>query len=374
MMNRAKRKDYQEIKLRVQKPVTIKIEFTAEEIDELEYERYHHPHPKVQRKMESLYLKSQGLEHQEIRRLCRISSKTTLSGYLKQYQKGRVEGLKQLNYLGQANELLGYAPTLEEEFKIRPPRSTTQAQATIEKLTGVKRSPTQIRAFMKRLGLRCRKVGYVPGKATSPDKQAQQEAFKTQQLEPRLAEAQAGQRVVLFRDAAHFVHRAFLGFLWCFTRLFIPSPSGRKRFNVLGAVDAVTKEILILTNETYINSASVCHFLLQIAHHYEATIPITIVLDNARYQKCYLVQACASALDIELLYLPAYSPHLNLIERFWRFVKKECLYSTYYPTFFDFKQAIDSFIHTAHLQHKAELDTLLSWNFQSFEKVQISAV
>ena len=147
--------------------MTIKIEFTPEAIDALEYERYHHPHPKVQRKMEALYLKSQGLEHQEIRRLCRIASKTTLTTYLKQYQEGGIEGLKQLNYQGQTNELLGYAPTLEEEFKARPPRSTSQAQATIEKLTGVKRSPTQIRAFMKRLGMRCRKVGYVPGKATS---------------------------------------------------------------------------------------------------------------------------------------------------------------------------------------------------------------
>jgi transposase len=354
--------------------MTTKIEFTPEEIDALEYERYHHPHPKVQRKMESLYLKSQGLEHQEIQRLCRISSKTTLTTYLKQYQEGGIEGLKQLNYPGQVSELLGYAPSLEEEFKTRPPRSTSQAQATIEKLTGVKRSPTQIREFMKRLGLRCRKVGYVPGKATTPEKQAEQQAFKTQQLEPRLAEAKAGQRVVLFMDAAHFVHQVFLGFVWCFTRLFIPSPSGRKRFNVLGAVDAVTKEIHILTNETYINSATVCRFLVQIAQHYQANIPITIVLDNARYQKCYLVQACAAALDIELLYLPSYSPNLNLIERLWRFVKKECLYSTYYPTFTEFKQTIDSFIQTAHLKHKAELETLLSWNFQSFEKVQISAV
>ena len=322
--------------------MTTQIEFTPEEIDALEYERYHHPHPKVQRKMESLYLKSQGLEHQEIQRLCRISSKTTLTTYLKQYQEGGIEGLKQLNYPGQVSELLGYAPSLEEEFKTRPPRSTSQAQATIEKLTGVKRSPTQIREFMKRLGLRCRKVGYVPGKATTPEKQAEQQAFKTQQLEPRLAEAKAGQRVVLFMDAAHFVHQVFLGFVWCFTRLFIPSPSGRKRFNVLGAVDAVTKEIHILTNETYINSAAVCRFLVQIAQHYQANIPITIVLDNARYQKCYLVQACAAALDIELLYLPSYSPNLNLIERLWRFVKKECLYSTYYFWFAYFLRDIEN--------------------------------
>ena len=352
----------------------INIEFSPEDIDALEYERYHHPHPKVQRKMEALYLKSQGLSHQEIRRLCRIASKTTLTSYLKQYQAGGIEGLKQLGYQGRPNELLDYAPSLEELFKQEPPRSSAEAQAKIESVTGLRRSPTQIREFMKRLGLRYRKVGYVPGKATDPAKQAEQAAFKTEQLEPRLAQAERGERVVLFMDAAHFVHRAFLGMVWCFARLFIPSPAGRKRFNVLGAVDAVSKEILTFTNETYINAEVVCLFLLQIAQHYDPRIPITIVLDNARYQKCYLVQACAAALNIELLYLPAYSPHLNLIERLWRLVKKECLYSVYYPTFTEFKEAIDNFIQTAHIDHKAELDTLLSWNFQSFEEVQISSV
>lgn len=352
----------------------INIKFSPEEINALEYERYHHPHPKVQRKMEVLYLKSQGLAHHEIRRLSRIASKTTLTRYLRDYQAGGIERLKQLGYQGQRSELLDHTANLEEQFQKQPPRSSAEAQARIEQVTGLKRSPTQIRAFMKRLGLRYRKVGYVPGRATDPEKQAEQETFKTEQLEPRLAQAQAGERVVLFMDAAHFVHRAFLGCVWSFTRLFIPSPSGRKRFNVLGAVDAVSKEILTLTNETYINAEVVCLFLLQIAHLYAPHIPITLVLDNARYQKCHLVQSCAAALDIELLYLPSYSPHLNLIERLWRFVKKECLYSKYYSSFADFKQAIDAFIQTAHQEHYTELDTLLSWNFQSFEKVQISAV
>lgn len=354
--------------------MTIQIEFSPAEIDELEYERYHHPHPKVQRKMEAVYLKSQGLAHQESQRLGRIGAKTTLSSYLKQYQAEGIEGLKVLNYQGQSNELLGHAESLEKEFEANPPHSTLEAQAKIKELTGIERSPSQGRAFMKRLGLSYRKVGYVPGKATDLDKQKEQEAFKTEQLEPRLAEAEAGQRAVLFMDAAHFVHRVFLGCVWSFTRLFIPSPAGRKRFNVPGAVDAVSKEILTLTNETYINSQVVCAFLIQIAQHYDPYLPITIVLDNVSYQKCHLVQGCAAALNIELLFLPSYSPHLNLIERLWRFVKKECLYSTYYPTFPDFRDTIASFIQNAHVAHKDQLDSLLSWNFQSFQKVQFSPV
>ena len=350
----------------------IKIEFTPEEIDALEHERYHHPDPKVQRKMEVLYLKSQGLEHQEICRLCRIS-KTTLTTYLKQYQDGGIERLKTLGYAGRSSALDEHAPALAAYFKEHPPRSTAEAQQIIREQTGLERSPSQVRAFMKRLGMKYRKVGYVPGRAAEPDKQAEQAVFQTQQLEPRLAEAQAGKRAVLFMDAAHFVHGVYLTMVWCFTRLFIASPSGRQRFNVLGAIDAVTKQVFAIMNETYINAESVCLLLTQIAACYTG-VPITIVLDNVRYQKCDAVLRQAAALGIELLYLPSYSPQLNLIERFWRFVRKECLYSKYYPDFGGFKQAITDCIQTAHTKHRNELETLLSWNFQSFEKVQISTV
>jgi transposase len=350
----------------------IKIEITREEIDALEYERYHHPDPKVQRKMEVLYLKSQTVEHQEIRRLCHISE-TTLTTYLKQYRAGGIERLKEFGYAGHPSDLEEHASTLEAYFKAHPPRTTAEAQQIIKEQTGIERSPSQVQAFLKRLGMECRKVGYVPGRTANPDKQAEQETFKTQSLEPRLAEAKAGQRAVLFMDAAHFVMGACVGRVWCFTRLFIASPSGRQRFNVLGAVDAVTKQIFTVTNETYINAESICLLLMQIAVHY-AGVPITIVLDNARYQKCELVWRHAAALGIELLYLPSYSPHLNLIERLWRYVRKECLYSKYYPQFDAFKQTIADCIQNAHTKHKDELETLLSWNFQSFKKVQISTI
>jgi transposase len=350
----------------------IKIEFTPEEIDALEYERYHHPDPKVQKKMEALYLKSQGIAHQEICRLGRISE-PTLVAYLKQYQDGGIEQLKKNSYTGSSSELDKHTTALETYFKEHPPRTVAEAQQAIKDQTGIERSPTQIQAFMKRIGMKCRKVGYVPGRAANPDKQAEQETFKTQELEPRLAEAKAGKRRVLFMDAAHFVLGAYLSMVWCFERLFIASPSGRQRFNVLGAVDAVTKEIFTITNETYINAESVCLLLKKIAAKY-AGEAITIVLDNARYQKCELVSQCAATLGIELLYLPSYSPHLNLIERLWRYVRKECLYSKYYPKFDGFKQTVDDCIQNAHAKHRDELESLLTWNFQSFKNVKISTV
>jgi len=73
-------------------------------------------------------------------------------------------------------------------------------------------------------------------------------------LAPRLAEAQAGKRAVFFVDAAHFVFGAFLGYLWGFARGWIKAPSGRQRFNVLGALHAITHEGITVTNFTYINA------------------------------------------------------------------------------------------------------------------------
>lgn len=160
-----------------------------------------------------------------------------------------------------------------------------------------------------------------------------------------------------------------MGFLWCFERLFVKSGAGRKRFNVLGAMNAVTHELITVTNEAYINAESVCELLRKISD-LGLLLPITLVLDNARYQKCHVVSDLAASLDIELLYLPAYSPNLNLIERLWKFVKKQCLYSIYYPDFDGFKQAISSCLDDCHTKHKSELDSLLTFRFQSFKDIK----
>lgn len=151
--------------------------------------------------------------------------------------------------------------------------------------------------------------------------------------------------------------------------MYIPSPSGRKRFNVLGALNAETCEVVAVTNNSYINSETVCELLSKLARISKK--PITAVLDNAKYQRCDMVRACAERLGIELLFLPAYSPNLNLIERFWKFVKKECLNCRYYECFECFNFAISEFIKNANRKHHSEMKSLLSWNFQSFKKVEI---
>ena len=205
----------------------------------------------------------------------------------------------------------------------------------------------------------------IPAKA-DPEQQA---VYLQDVLEPRLAEAEAGERAVFFVDAAHFVLAAFLGYLWSLERIFIQAPSGRQRFNVLGALNAVTHELITVTNDTYINAASVCELLHKLAA-LQLDVPITLFLDNARYQKCELVRTTADRLHIELCFLPPYSPNLNLIERLWKFVKKECLYSEYYSDFTKFKTAIRDCLGKTHTTHKEALDSLLTLRFQTLEKPQ----
>jgi transposase len=342
-----------------------KIEFTTAERETLHYWRFHHPHPRVQRKMEALYLKSQGLAPEAICRLCAIS-KPTFYRYLHAYREGGLEKLTEVSVHRRQSLLADYRTSIEADLRQRPPASVAEAAARIATLTGLQRGPTQVRQFLKSLGMKPRKVGQIPAKADV----IAQEAFKTEQLDPRLAEATSGQRVVFFMDAAHFVFAPFLGWVWCFARLFVKAPSGRQRLNVLAALNATTRDIFTVKNLTYITAETVCELLRLLAGAHPG-VPLTIVLDNARYQRCALVQSLAQRLGIELLFLPAYSPNLNLIERFWKFVKKQCLYSKYYADHHAFQHAIRACIEQAPDKHKEELASLLTLKFQSFKAVHV---
>jgi len=166
-------------------------------------------------------------------------------------------------------------------------------------------------------------------------------------------------------DAAHFVLGAYLGWLWCFARIVVRAPSGRQRLTVLGALHAISHQLITVSNDSSINALSVCELLEKIAA-LGLQMPITVVMDNARYQRCWLVLEKAACLGLELLFLPPYSPNLNLIERVWRFVRKECLYSKYYEHFELFKQAITQCLAETMGHHQAALDRLLTLEFQTF--------
>lgn len=129
----------------------------TEEIDALHYERFHHPHPRVQRKMEALYLKSQKYPHKEITQLLRINEPTLLS-YLRDYKEGGISKLKKLTFNRPQSELKKHQESLEIYFREHPPKTLAHAAAKITELTGIVRSPEQVRHFLKSMGMSCRRV------------------------------------------------------------------------------------------------------------------------------------------------------------------------------------------------------------------------
>lgn len=219
----------------------IEIQFTQAEIDQLYHERTKHPHPRVRQRMEVLYLKALNLPHEEICRITRIAPKT-LRGYLQSYQNGGIEALKQLNFYQPQSDLMAHEAAIRHAFAEKPPQTVKEARCRIEKLTGIRQGLTPICVFMKKIGLKLRKVGQIPAKADV----AKQKTFLDEQLTPRLEAAKQGQRHLFFVAAVHFVLRPFLGFLWCFSRLFLKAPAGRQRYNVLGALHFQTFENVTL--------------------------------------------------------------------------------------------------------------------------------
>jgi len=199
-----------------------------------------------------------------------------------------------------------------------------------------------------------------------------QAEFLDTQLKPKLDAAEAGQGHVFFVDAAHFVFGTFLCCLWSFTRIFVRAASGRQRFNVLGAWNAVTRELIAVTNTTVVNTDTMCELLRKIAD-LGLTGPITLVLDNARYQRNAVVQALAAQLGITLLFLPSYSPNLNLIERLWKFTKRRALYGRYHPTFRDFQAAIQEVLDGLSTKYSQQMASLMTLSFQQFGDVSLMA-
>lgn len=147
----------------------VSVEFTEEDRQALNFERFHYPDPRVQQKMEVVWLVSQGLSRTEVARLADVSVRT-VRRYIRRYKQGGIELLKRSEYKKPQSELDQHAQTLKEYFEKNPPSTVKQAQAAIEKLTGIRREETQVTEFLKRIGLRRRRVGTVPGKVDDAKK------------------------------------------------------------------------------------------------------------------------------------------------------------------------------------------------------------
>jgi len=339
------------------------INLSKAEIQELKYERFHYPCPIVQKRLTAVLLFATiDASHSTIGLMSGLHRHSVVY-WVKVYEKEGIESLFTVNYGTNQSKLEQHTESIISSFQAKPPMHAREAKARIEQMTGMSRSPTQVRSFMHRHGLHYIKMGHIPAKA---DTEKQRQWVNTT-LEPAIEEAKRGECQLLFMDAAHFILEPFICALWSVARLFIKASSGRNRMNVLGAYNAITKEVITFCNTTYITANTIVDFLTELRLYY-GHIPIKIVLDNARYQHCELVQKAAQKLGISLLFLPSYSPNLNIIERLWKFTREKILYGEYYETPQKFHHAILDFFSTINRKYKNEITKRLSLKFQFFNE------
>jgi transposase len=202
----------------------------------------------------------------------------------------------------------------------------------------------------------------LPAKADSQ----KQRRFYHMILKPLMDRAKKGEISLLFLDASHFVMGCdFLGYIYGRSRRFVKTFSGRRRYNVLGALDFVSKKVTMVANDSYITACEVCEVFRKIAERY-AGKTVFVVLDNAKYQKCKITGELAERLGINLVFIPPYSPNLNLIERLWKYVKGK-LRTRYYNRFELFRERIDSIIESTDNLNKEIIDRLIGEKVQLFD-------
>ena len=338
------------------------LSISPEGLKEVNYERYHYPVAKIRIRFMILSLLGQGIHKSEVARQTGVHTNTVRT-CIRRYNNSGPVGLKQLHYKGRQSQLANFQASIEQCFRDEPPRTGGEAAARINTLTHTQISPSAARRFMRRIGMRCMRQGQMPGNA---DPKRQRDFLDTT-LQPLIDEAQAGKRELFFVDSAHFILESFVCMVWCFVRQFIRTGSGRNRINVLGAINAVTQQLETVINTAYITSTEVVTLLEQLRAAYAGRI-IDVVLDNARYQHCSLVKAAAGRLDINLVFLPPYSPNLNLIERLWKLIRKRTLNGRYYDTVEKFHQAIRTAVKNVNdaPDWRDALKTLLTCKFQLF--------
>lgn len=189
------------------------------------------------------------------------------------------------------------------------------------------------------------------------------------QLQRLVSEAKSslGTKVVLSFDPMHQVHNNENGHLWQLkgktgTKQVL-SNTGRRRLNILGAIDLVSHEIVSLVTEVNCTAETIKVFLDEVIKMYKNRTKITIFLDNAKYQRNYEVQEYAKELGITLFFMPPYSPNLCLIERLWKYFKKQVVKNIYYETYGAFYESVCLFFKNWDV-HKVASRSLFSLRFE----------
>ncbi len=285
----------------------------------------------------------------------------TIRRYVKAYREGGIPGLLEVRFQGSQCHLTSkQIRRLDEHLENNLYTHVRDVRQYIESTFSVTYSISGITQLLKRMGFVYKKPKHVPGKA---DRQAQ-EAFVAQYKD--LKEHKQPDDPIYFMDAVHPQHNSVPAYGWIKKgqEAELKSNCGRQRLNINGVIDVATFKTVVRFDDT-INADSTINQFRQVERKNRKAKKIYIIADNARYYRSKIVKEFLESSRIKVIFLPPYSPNLNLIERLWKYFRKVVMNNQYYQTLAEFTEAAESFF-TNIKEHRESLRSLLTENFHLF--------
>ena len=282
----------------------------------------------------------------------------TLRRHVERYQSGGVEALLAMNYRGSQPRLNADQQTqLDAHLSQHIYLSSAQIVVYIEQTFDICYSVSGLTDLLHRLDYAYKKPKLVGGKADGES----QRAFVKQY--DKIKENKGKNDPVYFMDAVHPQHNTAPGYGWIKRGedKLIKSNTVRKRLNINGAINIESMQAVTRCDDT-INAQSTIELFKKIERKHRKANVVYIICDNARYYRSKLVGLFLETARIKLVFLPPYAPNLNLIERLWKYFRKQVTCNRYYECFDDFKEACMTFFKTIP-KHRHALRQLLTENF-----------
>ncbi|KPA13703.1 transposase, IS630 family [Candidatus Magnetomorum sp. HK-1] len=338
----------------------INYKFTDSEIEQLNILRVQSNNYRLRDKILSIILYATiSISVLQISKIIGKSEKT-IENWISAYFNEGIDCLKSYNYKPKKSLLNHFEKNQIKIFvTFENPETIKEIIQYISDKFKIKYSREGVRKILIELGLKRLRLKTVPGNPPTVEEQKQ----FIQEYQNLREETDS---ITLFGDAMHLIHQNLPGYCWCDPshKPLIETNSGRKRLNILGAYNPEDKSFLHLSSEENCNAERVIEFLRLISEAYKGVSKINIVLDNAKYFHAILVQEWLKQNEhIQIKYLPTYSPNLNLIERFFKYAKKQLVVNKYYKTYKEFRAKTFQFLNNVK-DHIKNLEPLMTEKFQ----------
>ena len=300
---------------------------------------------------------SKGWSAATIAEILLLDEKTSRN-YFDRYQHGGLAALLEEGYAGADPKLTEQQlKSLDAYLEAHILPDAKAVIAHIYQQYRVRYSLSGVTELLHRLDFSYKKPTHVPGKQDPIRQQAFLGAYE------HLKATKGKEDPIYFADATHPQHNSipFYGWIKKGKDKELKANCGRQRLNINGAINLETLESTVRFYET-INAQSALDLFSKLEAKHPAAKTIYVIVDNARYYRSRLLRQALKGTKIKLVFLPPYSPNLNLIERYWKFFKKKVLNNRYYKTFAEFKRACESFFRKRK-KYLPELLSLLTDNF-----------